>query len=79
VLKYIGKPSKQIERDLGHCKAEHFLQRTSMSLFGLPTEMTYHELKENVILIKWIVSLNMKILHLIHTRIIQKKTEKPYK
>ena len=24
VLKYIGKPSKQIERELGHRKAEHF-------------------------------------------------------
>jgi hypothetical protein len=40
VLKYIGKPAKQIERDLGHCKAEHFLQRTCTSQFGLPTEMT---------------------------------------
>jgi hypothetical protein len=44
VLKYIGKPAKQIERELRHRKAEHFLQRTSTSQFGLPTEMTYNEL-----------------------------------
>ena len=46
VLKYIGKPSKQIERELGHRKAEHFLQRVSTSQFGLPTEKTYNELIE---------------------------------
>jgi len=46
VLKYIGKPSKQIERELGHQKAEHFLQRTANSQFGLPSEKTYNELIE---------------------------------
>jgi site-specific DNA-methyltransferase (adenine-specific) len=46
VLKFIGKTSKQIERDLGHRKAEHFLQRVSTSQFAIPTEKTYNELIE---------------------------------
>ena len=41
VLKFIGKTSKQIERELGHRKAEHFLQRVSTSQFSLPTNKTY--------------------------------------
>jgi site-specific DNA-methyltransferase (adenine-specific) len=44
VLKFIGKTSKQIERELGHRKAEHFLQRVSTSQFSLPTNKTYNEL-----------------------------------
>jgi len=44
VLKFIGKSSKQIERELGHRKAEHFLQRVSTSQFSLPTNKTYDEL-----------------------------------
>ena len=50
VLKFIGKTSKQIERELGHRKAEHFLQRVSTSQFSLPTNKTYDELidKNNV-------------------------------
>ena len=44
VLKFIGKTSKQIERELEHRKAEHFLQRVSTSQFSLPTIMTYDEL-----------------------------------
>jgi len=44
VLKFIGKTSKQIERELGHRKAEHFLQRVSTSQFSLPTNKTYDEL-----------------------------------
>ena len=46
VLKFINKTSKQIERELGHRKAEHFLQRVSTSQFSLPTEKTYNELIE---------------------------------
>jgi site-specific DNA-methyltransferase (adenine-specific) len=46
VLKFIDKTSKQIERELGHRKAEHFLQRTSTTQFSLPTEKTYNELIE---------------------------------
>jgi len=46
VLKYVNKTSKQIERELGHRKAEHFLQRVSTSQFSLPTEKTYNELIE---------------------------------
>ena len=44
VLKFIGKTSKKIERELGHRKAEHFLQRVSTSQFSLPTNKTYDEL-----------------------------------
>jgi len=44
VLRFIGKTSKQIERELGHRKAEHFLQRVSTSQFSLPTNKTYDEL-----------------------------------
>ena len=44
VLKFIGKTSKQIERELGHRKAEHFLKRVSTSQFSLPTNKTYDEL-----------------------------------
>ena len=44
VLKFIGKTSKQIEREFGHRKAEHFLQRVSTSQFSLPTNKTYDEL-----------------------------------
>ena len=44
VLNFIGKTSKQVERDLGHRKAEHFLQRVSTSQFSLPTKDTYDEL-----------------------------------
>jgi len=44
VLKFIGKTSKQIERELGHRIAEHFLQRVSTSQFLLPTNKTYDEL-----------------------------------
>jgi len=46
VLNFIGKTSKQIERELGHRKAEHFLQRVSTSQFSLPTNKTYDELIE---------------------------------
>ena len=46
VLKFINKSSRQIERELGHRKAEHFLQRTSTSQFSLTTEKTYNELIE---------------------------------
>ena len=44
VLKFIGKTSKQIGRELGHRKAEHFLQRVSTSKLSLPTNKTYDEL-----------------------------------
>ena len=44
VLKFIGKTSKEIERELGHRKAEHFLQRVSTSQFYIPTNKTYDEL-----------------------------------
>jgi hypothetical protein len=33
--------NQQIERELGHRKAEHFLQRVSTSQFSLPTNDTY--------------------------------------
>ena len=46
VLNFIGKTSKQVERDLGHRKAEHFLQRVSTSQFSLPTKDTYNQLIE---------------------------------
>jgi hypothetical protein len=43
VLKFIDKTPKQVERELGHRKAEHFLQRVSTSQFSLPTNNTYNE------------------------------------
>jgi hypothetical protein len=46
VLKFIGKTSKQVERELGHRIAEHFLQRTSTSQFELPSKKTFNELIE---------------------------------
>jgi site-specific DNA-methyltransferase (adenine-specific) len=46
VLDFIGKSTKQIERELGNKKAEHFLQRVSTSQFGLPTLETYNKLIE---------------------------------
>jgi site-specific DNA-methyltransferase (adenine-specific) len=46
VLKFINKTSKQIERELKHRKAEHFLQRVSTTQFSLPTRETYNELIE---------------------------------
>ena len=46
VLKFINKTAKQIERELRHRKAEHFLQSVSTTQFSLPTEKTYNELIE---------------------------------
>ena len=46
ILLFINKTPKQVERDLGNRKAEHFLQRTSTSQFGLCTEVTYNKLIE---------------------------------
>lgn len=46
ILEFIGKTSKQVEKDLGNRKAEHFLQRISSSQFSLPTEDTYEKLIE---------------------------------
>ena len=43
LLEFIGKTSKDIERDLGHRRAEHFF-RHSTTQFSLPTQTTYNEL-----------------------------------
>jgi site-specific DNA-methyltransferase (adenine-specific) len=45
VMKYTGKTSTKINKELGHRKSEHFF-RTETTQFGLPTEETYNELIE---------------------------------
>jgi len=45
VLVYIGKTSKQIEKDMTDRKAEHFF-RHATSQFSLPTKKTYDKLNE---------------------------------
>ena len=40
----MGLSYKDIERRLGHRRAEHFFYRTGSSQFGLCTEQTYNEL-----------------------------------
>lgn len=44
LLKEMGVSYKDIEKTLGHCKAEHFFYRTGSMQFGLCTEETYNEL-----------------------------------
>ena len=83
VLKFINKPVKQIERELGHRKAEHFLQRTSTSQFGLPTEKTYIELidKYNINKMDDFVIFENLIFEKMETKTYnpQKTPGKPYK
>jgi DNA modification methylase len=45
VIKYTGKTSTKINKELGHSKCEHFF-RTETTQFNLPTEETYNELIE---------------------------------
>ena len=82
ILKYIGKTNKQIERELGHRKAEHFLACASTSQFSLPTEKTYNELidKYNIDKMEGFIKyedLNYKSLN--HTYNPQKTPGNPYK
>lgn len=80
VLKHIGKSSKEIERELGHRKAEHFLQSVSTSQFSLPTEKTYNELIEKYkidMMEGFIKYVNLKLDGYSYNP--QKKTGKPYK
>lgn len=44
LLEYIGKSYKEVEKDLGHRKAEHFFYRITSSQFSIPTVETYNEL-----------------------------------
>ena len=44
LLKWLGCSPKDIERRLGHRRAEHFFYRDGSSQFGLCTEDTYNEL-----------------------------------
>ena len=53
LLKFTGKTYKQIERILGHRKAEHFFQRTGTLQFSLPTEKTYNEMIKVFGIDKW--------------------------
>ncbi|MCP3849278.1 MAG: site-specific DNA-methyltransferase [Gammaproteobacteria bacterium] len=45
IIRYIGKNIKEINKDLGHRRAEHFFYTNTMQ-FGLCTEPTYNELIE---------------------------------
>ena len=80
VLNFIGKTSKQIERELGHRKAEHFLQRVSTSQFSLPTNKTYDELidKYNINEMEGFIKYDDLKIEL-NTFNPQKVAEKPYK
>jgi DNA modification methylase len=82
ILKYIGKTNKQIERELGHRKAEHFLKCASNSQFSLPTEKTYNELidKYNIDKMEGFIKYeDLKYNSLNHTYNPQKTQGKPYK
>ena len=84
VLKFIGKTSKQIDRELGHRKAEHFLQRVSTSQFTLPTNKAYDELIDKYKINEmegFIKYEDLKIEKISSSSIYnpQKVAEKPYK
>ena len=80
VLKFIGKTSKQIERELGHSKAEHFLQRVSSSQYSLPTNKTHDELIDRYHINKMDGFIDCDNLTMeINTYNPQKVAGKPYK
>ena len=53
LLKYISKSSKDIERDLGSRKAEHFFYSNNSMQFSLCSKNTYNELTELYNLKEW--------------------------
>jgi site-specific DNA-methyltransferase (adenine-specific) len=83
VLKYINKPVKQIERELGHRKACHFLSSYTSTQFKLPTEKTYIELidKYNIDKMEGYLTFENLIFEKKETKIYnpQKTPGKPYK
>lgn len=46
ILKFINKPYRQIEKDLGNMRAQHFLMCATSTQFSLPTKETYDTLVE---------------------------------
>lgn len=82
VLKFIGKKYSEIQKELGHMKACHFLSCATSTQFSLPTEKTYNELIERYkidMMEGFIKYEDFKYESLKHTYNPQKIPGKPYK
>ena len=75
ILAFIGKNIKQINKDLGHCRAEHFF-RVDTTQFSLCTQKTYNELIERYCLRRLINWKNYEELKIIDTKYRSELIEK---